>query len=436
MNEKVPTLDLKLSDLNIQSIKTLPIHELVRLQKLIQNEISTRLNSTTIESPIPEEEVVDTPKAEKVEDNVYKQIIPNTLILTSKIKATATRFIKMCDNWPVDSWIQYAHKDIIWDNNICKWNISMNGIHFGTCSADGTAKLWNYSTENHEIEHICTYTGHTGSVNSIEFHPSQLLTATASGDGTVQIWKPLFKEPSTTSDTHNNSLFFSSSKSRRLSDDPALVVNEALVTLPSTNTVCTYAVWNSTGNRLVTASQEIIKLWDLSRCEAPLQILTGHDKTINHIAVHPTHPSLFITSSNDGTIRLWDMRSATFIVNVFHGHQKLVSSSYFLPSKNAIVSGSDDCSLKIWDLCSFQNSKTIYTSYNTNRFSVSPSENSFCVPSNKGTAAVYNMMGETIGLLSTDVYNQRKMILKCNWSNDLIFTCGIDRSIAIWKQPS
>ena len=33
------------------------------------------------------------------------------------------------------------------------------------------------------------YTGHTGSVNSLRFHPSKELVLTASGDGSVHIWQ-------------------------------------------------------------------------------------------------------------------------------------------------------------------------------------------------------------------------------------------------------
>ena len=48
---------------------------------------------------------------------------------------------------------------------------------------------------------------------------------------------------------------------------------------------------------------------------------------------------------------------------------------------------------------------------------------------------IYNFFGDNIGILSTDMYNQRKMILKCCWCKDRIITCGIDRSIAVWKNP-
>ena len=36
---------------------------------------------------------------------------------------------------------------------------------------------------------LLQYTGHTGSVNSLRFHPNKELVLTASGDGSVHIWQ-------------------------------------------------------------------------------------------------------------------------------------------------------------------------------------------------------------------------------------------------------
>lgn len=50
---------------------------------------------------------------------------------------------------------------------------------------DYTARLWNI--ENGEC--LMQYTGHSGSVNSIQFHPNKDLVVTASGDQNVHIWQ-------------------------------------------------------------------------------------------------------------------------------------------------------------------------------------------------------------------------------------------------------
>ena len=55
----------------------------------------------------------------------------------------------------------------------------------GTASADHTAMIWGM----HSGQALLQYTGHTGSVNSLRFHPSKELVLTASGDGSVHIWQ-------------------------------------------------------------------------------------------------------------------------------------------------------------------------------------------------------------------------------------------------------
>lgn len=50
---------------------------------------------------------------------------------------------------------------------------------------DYTARVWNTETG----ECLLQYTGHSGSVNSIRYHPSKDLVLTASGDQTVHIWQ-------------------------------------------------------------------------------------------------------------------------------------------------------------------------------------------------------------------------------------------------------
>ena len=55
----------------------------------------------------------------------------------------------------------------------------------GTASADHTAIVWGM----HSGRALLQYTGHTGSVNSLRFHPSKELVLTSSGDGSVHIWQ-------------------------------------------------------------------------------------------------------------------------------------------------------------------------------------------------------------------------------------------------------
>ncbi len=56
---------------------------------------------------------------------------------------------------------------------------------------DGTACIWD--TDSAHM--LLRYTGHTGSVNSVTFHPRESLVASGSGDNTVHIWNTSVSTP-------------------------------------------------------------------------------------------------------------------------------------------------------------------------------------------------------------------------------------------------
>ena len=49
---------------------------------------------------------------------------------------------------------------------------------------DGTACVWDVESSNLLLK----YVGHSGSVNSISFHPHEPLACTASGDSSTHVW--------------------------------------------------------------------------------------------------------------------------------------------------------------------------------------------------------------------------------------------------------
>ena len=101
-----------------------------------------------------------------------------------------------------------------------------------------------------------------------------------------------------------------------------------------------------------------------------MQTLAGHDDELTHVACHSTK-RLVATSSVDTTFRLWDFREDIHSVSVFQGHTEAVTCTAFGKS-DQIVSGSDDRSVKVWDLRNMRAPVTnIQTPSAVNRLSVS-----------------------------------------------------------------
>ena len=61
-----------------------------------------------------------------------------------------------------------------------------SGQLIATCSADATARVWNWRDEGQQAQQ--TLTGHEAGVSDICWHPREPYVATASDDLTLGIW--------------------------------------------------------------------------------------------------------------------------------------------------------------------------------------------------------------------------------------------------------
>jgi WD40 repeat protein len=55
-----------------------------------------------------------------------------------------------------------------------------------------------------------------------------------------------------------------------------------------------------------------------------------------------------VTGSSDKTVKVWDMRMFGECLNTLEGHTDFVSCLSF--AGDLLVSGSDDCSIRLWDV--------------------------------------------------------------------------------------
>ena len=77
-------------------------------------------------------------------------------------------------------------------------------------------------------------------------------------------------------------------------------------------------------------------------------ILSGHIGFVVSRAFFPDG-TLLVSGSNDQTIKLWDVQTGG-VVRTFHGHTGYVQSVSISADCATIVSGSDDCTIKLWDI--------------------------------------------------------------------------------------
>jgi len=102
-------------------------------------------------------------------------------------------------------------------------------------------------------------------------------------------------------------------------------------------------------NEILTASGDsTCILWDISR-RTPMQKFVGHYGDVMSVALHGNNT--FVSGSVDASVKLWDIRqNGNAAVKTFRGHDSDVNSVAFFPDGNAIGTGSDDSTCRLFDV--------------------------------------------------------------------------------------
>lgn len=213
-----------------------------------------------------------------------------------------------------------------------------------TGSNDQTIKLWNLaplwqnSSQNHGGEPpktekllIATLRGHTDRVRTLAISADGLTLASGGNDHTIKIWDL---------SPHNN-----------LNQDHS-INSERSTYLKSTLTEHLGAIYAlaflPNQNLLISGSADwTIKIWDLSTNQV-IKTLEGHQGSIRALAVSPDGHTL-VSGSTDGTVRVWDLKTLT-LQHTLIGHTDLVRTVAISPDGQLIASGSWDKTIKLWTL--------------------------------------------------------------------------------------
>uniref|UniRef100_A0A7N6AZ99 WD repeat-containing protein 37 n=1 Tax=Anabas testudineus TaxID=64144 RepID=A0A7N6AZ99_ANATE len=288
--------------------------------------------------------------------------------------------------------------------------------------------------------------GTASAVNSIKFHPTEQMALTASGDQTAHIWRymvqlPAPQPPPDVSASCDDDQDSSDREEGEVDGEgfcEVPTVRVATATLKSHQGVVIAADWLVGGRQVVTASWDrAANLYEVETSEL-VHTLTGHDQELTHCCTHPTQ-RLVVTSSRDTTFRLWDFRDPSIhSVNVFQGHTDTVTSAVFTVGDN-VVSGSDDRTVKVWDLKNMRSPiATIRTDSAVNRISVSANQRIIALPHDNRQVRLFDMSGVRLARLPrSNRMGHRRMVCCTAWNEENqscnLFTCGFDRQAIGWN---
>ncbi|XP_013170538.1 PREDICTED: WD repeat-containing protein 37 [Papilio xuthus] len=325
-----------------------------------------------------------------------------------------------------------GHKDGIWDVSTARPGQAL----IGTASADHTACIWSVEWGKCLLQ----YTGHSGSVNSIRFHPTRDIALTSSGDNTAHVWQAAVNWDLPRGQSSEEELEGGGEESLGEGGDRPEVLRTPLTELTGHIGVVVAADWLTGGDHVITASWDrTANLYDVETGDC-LQILTGHDHELTHASAH--HSSrLVVTASRDTTFRLWDFREPIHSVSVFQGHTESVTSAVFT-REDKVVSGSDDRSVKVWDVRNMRSAlATIRSDSSVNRVSVSGG-GLIAIPHDNRQVRLFDLQGQRLARLPrSSRQGHRRMVTSVAWAEEIsninFFSCGFDRRILGWSiQPS
>ncbi|MEA5605463.1 serine/threonine-protein kinase [Nostoc sp. UHCC 0252] len=236
--------------------------------------------------------------------------------------------------------------------------ISPDGNTLASGSDDKNIKLWDLNTQ----KVLANLSGHSQAVKSVSFSPDGQILATASDDKTIKLWQVETLKEICTLLGHSHAV-----KSVAFSPDGQILASGS---------------WDKT-----------IKLWDINTGRELITI-TGHQLQVSSVAFSPDG-KLLASASYDRTIRLWqiprrgrgagsreqgDMNSAELkdypqgaeaiplfplppaplplvenrpcysLLSTLSGHAWAVLTVAFSPNGKILATGSDDNTIKLWEV--------------------------------------------------------------------------------------
>ncbi len=104
------------------------------------------------------------------------------------------------------------------------------------------------------------------------------------------------------------------------------------------------------------------RLWLCPQAKFKLKRLSRHKHSsllVWSVNFSPDEGKTLVSGSDDKTIKLWNVEKRQEI-RTLHGHNSRVRSVNFSPNGKTLVSGSDDKTIKLWDVETGQEIRTLH----------------------------------------------------------------------------
>ena len=195
-----------------------------------------------------------------------------------------------------------------------------------SASADTTVKIWSPAS----LSQCITLTGHEAPVTCAVWNKNGF--ASASEDFTIHVWP------------HEVQKYTKLTRVSARGKKTATV--EPVATFRGHTGKISSLAFSSDGLRMVSASyDQSLIIWDMLSYRQQKVLRACHKDWINTCAFSDTMSDFLVTGSNDFTLKLWDLESGTE-KTTFRGHTSSINSVAF--SQGCVVSAAFDGSVKVW----------------------------------------------------------------------------------------
>jgi WD40 repeat protein/serine/threonine protein kinase len=186
--------------------------------------------------------------------------------------------------------------------------------------------------------------------------------------------------------------------------------------------------------RFATASHDWkVTLWDARQAAAPLQVLDGHENSVQSLAYSPQR-LLLASGSADRTVRVWDLDTLT-LKRSYSGPRDFVTSVAFSQSGKLLAAGALDGRIQIWSVLSTRRLRGL--SGHRGRvadIAFSPSGDQLASAGEDGTVRLWDLQrGRIVRALTGHVGGATAVAFAPDGQH--LVSAGVDGRLRLWAIP-